>query len=330
MSKYPTPRFDPHLLIVHQGALGDFVVTFSILKAFRAVFDRIDGFCRSSFGRLATEIGVLDRHYPLESARFASLYTDHVDSDVRQIISSYSHILLFSFSRTLEQSIKNTIRSQIYRIAPWPGESNPVHVTEFISKQVLQCGILSSADCQKFRHDLFALDDIRKTIVPPGSTIILSPGAGSKKKRWGLQRFLVLAADLASHGFRPLVLLGPAEDDIEADLHQRSVAKPEVVKCGSFTELLSLLHSAKGYIGNDSGVSHLAAYMGLSVLVVFGPTDPGRWRPFGNNVCVVKPAVVSRGHYHIGDASRYEPAALERISPRQVFKSFQNTFLRAI
>ena len=330
MSEYSTQRFDPHLLIVHQGALGDFVVTFSILRAFRAVFDRIDGICRSSFGRLASEIGVLDRHYPLESAHFASLYTDHMNSDVRQIISSYSHILLFSFSRTLEQSIRKTIRSQIYRIAPWPDELIPVHVTEFLSDQVLQCGILSSADSQVFRHALSASDQVRRPIISPGSTIILNPGAGSIKKRWGLERYLALAADLTSHGFRPVVLLGPAEGDIEEELRQRSESIPQVVRSDSFSDLLLLLRTAKGYIGNDSGVSHLAAYMGLSVLVVFGPTDPNRWRPFGNNVCVVKPTVVSKGHYNVTEATGNEPAPLGQISPRQVFKSFQDTFCLAI
>ena len=326
MSKYPTPRFDTHLLIVHQGALGDFVVTFTILRAFRAVFGHIDGICRSSFGRLASEIGVLDRHYPLESAHFASLYTDHINSDVKQIISSYSHILLFSFSRTLEQSIRKTIRSQIYRIAPWPDELSPIHVTEFLSDQVLKCGILSSADSQGFRQALSASNRVRRPIISPGSKIILNPGAGSIKKRWGLERYLALAADLISHGFRPVVLLGPAEGDIEEELRQRSESIPQVVRSDSFSDLLLLLRTAEGYIGNDSGVSHLAAYMGLSVLVVFGPTDPTRWRPFGNNVCVVKPTVVSRGHYNVTQATGNEPAPLDQISPRQVLKSFQDTF----
>ena len=326
MSKYPTQRFDPHLLIVHQGALGDFVVTFSILKALRAVFDRIDGICRSSFGRLASEIGVLDRHYPLESAHFASLYTDHIRSDVRQIITSYSHILLFSFSRTLEQSIRKTIRSQIYRIAPWPDELISVHVTEFLSDQVLHCGILSSADSQVFRHALFAQDQVRRPMISPGSTIILNPGAGSIKKRWGLKRYLALAADLTSLGLKPVILLGPAEGDIEEEMRQRSEFIPQVVRSDSLTDLLLLLRTAEGYIGNDSGVSHLAAHMGLSVLVVFGPTDPNRWRPFGNNVCVVKPSDVSTRHYNVTEATGYEPAKLDQIPPGHVLKSFQETF----
>ena len=326
MHKPPTQRLDPHLLIVHQGALGDFVVTFSILKALRAIFDRIDGICRSSFGRLATEIGVLDRHYPLESAHFASLYTDHINSDIRQIISSYSHILLFSFSSTLEQSIRKNIRSQIYRIAPWPGEFIQVHVTEFLSDQLLQCGLLSAAGSQVFRHALFASEQYQRPTITPGSTIILSPGAGSIKKRWGLKRYLALAADLTSHGLKPVVLLGPAERDIEEKLCRRSASLPQVVRSDSFSDLLLLLRTADGYIGNDSGVSHLAAYMGLSVLVVFGPTDPKRWRPFGNNVCVVEPSDVSKAHCNKTEATENAPATLDQISPRQVFKSFQDTF----
>jgi len=39
---------------------------------------------------------------------------------------------------------------------------------------------------------------------------------------------------------------------------------------------------ATAFVGNDSGVSHLAAAVGASGIVIFGPTDPARWRPLGS------------------------------------------------
>ena len=38
---------------------------------------------------------------------------------------------------------------------------------------------------------------------------------------------------------------------------------------------------ASAFVGNDSGVSHLAAAVGAPGVVIFGPTDPARWRPIG-------------------------------------------------
>ena len=48
------------------------------------------------------------------------------------------------------------------------------------------------------------------------------------------------------------------------------------------SELAGIAREARCFIGNDSGVSHLAAAAGARGLVIFGPTDPERWRPLGD------------------------------------------------
>jgi ADP-heptose:LPS heptosyltransferase len=49
-------------------------------------------------------------------------------------------------------------------------------------------------------------------------------------------------------------------------------------------DLAALLARATAYLGNDSGVSHLAAAVGVPSVVLFGPTDRRRWRPLGTHV----------------------------------------------
>jgi ADP-heptose:LPS heptosyltransferase len=46
---------------------------------------------------------------------------------------------------------------------------------------------------------------------------------------------------------------------------------------------------SRAYVGNDSGVSHLAAALGVPTIAVFGPTDPTVWAPLGPKVAVVAP-----------------------------------------
>jgi len=56
-------------------------------------------------------------------------------------------------------------------------------------------------------------------------------------------------------------------------------------------DLLGLLESYRGagvFLGNDSGPGHLAGTLGLPTLVLFGPTDPARWRPLGPRVRVIR------------------------------------------
>ncbi len=52
------------------------------------------------------------------------------------------------------------------------------------------------------------------------------------------------------------------------------------------TQVVCLLSCSDGFIGNDSGITHLAAGMGVRTLVVFGPTNPAVYKPIGPAVTV--------------------------------------------
>ena len=320
------PKIEKSLLIVHQGALGDFIVTFPVLKALRVSFSRIDGLCRSSFGQLAVEMGVLDRYHPLESARVASLYTDRIDPDLRQRLSAYSHILLISFSSILEISMRKINADRVFRIEPWPEEMHGEQVTEFLANRAQKCGILSHGDGERFHNAFYVAAQGRKISISAGAMLILSPGAGSIKKRWPLEWFLAVSAEMLSEGLRSVMLLGPAEADIEVALRQRKEPQPAVVKCESFPDLLGIFDSADGYIGNDSGISHLAAFLGLPTVVIFGPSDPVRWRPFGANVRVVAPSETCCPCTNTTRTDCRELVCLRQITPDRVLAEWHHAF----
>jgi hypothetical protein len=103
--------------------------------------------------------------------------------------------------------------------------------------------------------------------------IAIQPFSGSPKKNWPLERFQELASLL------PLPVrwcAGPEED------------LPDCVRFDDLYELGCWLASARLYIGNDSGISHLAAAAGTPVVALFGPTDPAVWAPRGSNVKVIR------------------------------------------
>jgi len=59
------------------------------------------------------------------------------------------------------------------------------------------------------------------------------------------------------------------------------------VRIANLYELAGWLRSARVYIGNDSGITHLAAAAGAPVVAIFGPTDPAVWAPRGDRVQLV-------------------------------------------
>jgi hypothetical protein len=108
--------------------------------------------------------------------------------------------------------------------------------------------------------------------------LVLHPGSGGKKKRWDPEGFIHVAQWWAGRrNSKVLILLGPAE---EQELENwRLVGKAESAL--SLGQVAAVLSRADVYVGNDSGVSHLAGAVGARGVVLFGPTHPQQWRPLG-------------------------------------------------
>lgn len=316
----PRAAPDNPLLLIHQGALGDFIATFPILRALGGVFDPIDAVCRDSFGALAQSLGLIRRHEPIEAARFASLYGPPLDPAVRRLLRSYRSLLLFSFSEILEESVRGEVR-RVFRVPPWPSATEKVAVADFLAERLLRSGIFGSTGRDRF-ETAWAAGENAAAAEPP-ERILLAPGAGSPQKRWPLARFLSLAGNLAQLGLQPEILLGPAEADIESQLAESRDPIPPQIRPESLVSLADQLASCGGFIGNDSAAGHLAAFSGVPTLVIFGPTDPVRWAPAGRWVRVVQAEVDCGPGSDFGRPECANSArCLESIAPQQVLHSF--------
>jgi ADP-heptose:LPS heptosyltransferase len=115
--------------------------------------------------------------------------------------------------------------------------------------------------------------------------LVLHPGSGGKKKRWASEGFTRVGRWWASRrNTKVLILLGPAEEHETKDW--RLVGQVE--SSLSVWQAAALLSRADMYVGNDSGVSHLAGAVGARGVVLFGPTQPHQWRPLGGALSVLQ------------------------------------------
>jgi ADP-heptose:LPS heptosyltransferase len=117
--------------------------------------------------------------------------------------------------------------------------------------------------------------------------VAVHPGSGGRWKCWPAPRFAALAAGLQ---VPLLVVEGPADSDACRALVGALPASVPAVRAAGvpLLRLAALLAESRGLLGNDSGVSHLAAALGVPTVAVFGPTDPAVWAPLGSNVSVVR------------------------------------------
>lgn len=110
--------------------------------------------------------------------------------------------------------------------------------------------------------------------------VVIHPGSGSPKKNPPFSLFLKIEDLLRKRGFEVLFIGGEAEEWLR-DLAVEALFFREIL------ELTELLCKATLYIGNDSGVSHLASYLGLKTFIFFGPSDEVVFRPIGKEVQVL-------------------------------------------
>lgn len=310
----------PALLIVHLGALGDLVCIFPILTALRRHFRPVALLCQGHVGKLAAAENLVDDWFPIEAAWTASLFTGKAGPEARRMLAPYSHILAFSRSEALASSLQHIGSASVCRVPPRPPADRRMHVAEHALGHIQRCGLLPGPE---------------STVPEPGpstgpssqrsraTTVLIHPGAGSPRKRWPLSDFLQLAAQIKARRLNPEFVIGPAEQGVLPELERRGaiVHRPD-----DSLDLLGLLRSAAAYVGNDSGVSHLAAWAGLPCVVIFGPTDPVRWRPWGRSVAIVQPPLECTPCFETAPENCPAADCLARIDLEDVLEAFQRVF----
>lgn len=272
-------------LVYHAGALGDFITALPAIAAWRRRRAGAAAGCGPVrvvlLGRpahVALAAGTIDEAWDAGSARFASLLAGRPSPEVRALLADVGSALVFARADAgIVRGLEDAGVRDIVRGDPFPrGRVHIVdhHLSLFQSVELSPEGRLP-----------------RVTVPEPASDaerpIVLHPGSGSAAKNWPIDRFAALAARLAASG--PLAwVIGPAEEESGAAASLAGAIPGAVAWRGlPLTELARRLARARLFVGNDSGVAHLAAAARCPVVVLFGASDPAVWAPRGMSVTVV-------------------------------------------
>ena len=300
-------------LIIQPGAIGDSILTLP-LAAFLKDTLQLGGVDvlghteyigilpgRTCINRISS-IDSLDLHRLFKEQKTFNL-TDH--DPLLHAFSGYVWIITFmgdpgsDFEQNLIFTANCTHSTEVVTLSLKPPENFQGHLTDFYIQQfVSQSGLFIQArniqpgECfiEATYTDLNEGGELLKEIGldPFDKPVIIHPGSGASNKCWHLDNFLSVARELLAADTKVLFLLGPAECEKFDMATMKKVSN--VTQClsdMSFSQVIKLLSCAKGFIGNDSGITHLAAMLGIRTVAIFGPTNPDVYRPIGKDVSII-------------------------------------------
>lgn len=271
----------PRVLVIFPGALGDLIC---LIPALRALGPRhrgasIDLMAREELARFSVGRMGIRQGYSIERREVSHLFGEsaHLRDDARRFFGVFQRIYSFFASENRRFRDSMTLvtdgRASFHPFRP----DGAGHVAAAYLRalgepaEVLQCRL------DVLPQDLDAAARRLESVGLDGNFALLIPGSGSITKNWPAQRFAELAKHLKSR--TPVaIVIGPAETHLEQFFVARRLT---VLKDMELGQLAGIAAVASLFVGNDSGVSHLVAAVGLPGVALFGPSDPQRWRPLG-------------------------------------------------
>jgi ADP-heptose:LPS heptosyltransferase len=226
---------------------------------------------------LAASVHAIDRGF------FRALFERRADDrELRAFLAEFNHVVAWSQLPLLREKLGD--RSGAIEASPFPPEG--VHAAEHLVRTLAPLGIRGPASApsivvqEKSRHE--AQELLGSFGVTPGRFVAIHPSSGSPRTNWPLKGFERLARLVERDGWPLVWVEGEADGLVVKEL--AGLVPAPVARGLSLPVLSGLLSSASLYIGNDSGVSHLAAAVLAPTVTLFGPTDPRSWAPLAATV----------------------------------------------
>ena len=111
---------------------------------------------------------------------------------------------------------------------------------------------------------------------------VIHPAAAFATKQWSAEKFGRVADYLSECGLTVVVITTPAEAPVVSQLQGSSVSSLISFTDLSLPEVTALASRARIFVGNDSGIAHIAAAVGLPSVVIFGSSNIAHWRPWAS------------------------------------------------
>jgi ADP-heptose:LPS heptosyltransferase len=273
--------------VLFPGALGDFICFLPALGVLSASAP-VDLFARSEFAEL---VPPHVRVRSLECFEVRRLFAPGAAAEERlwSFFGAYQSVYSWMGSRQSEfvNQLKCVSRGR-ERVFPFRPDPGQLHQADYYLSCIGKAHERPRVPALSLRTA--DIDWSRKYWAQHslnGKTVLtLAPGSGAKEKNWPVVFYLDVAEWWARRTQGAVItLVGPVEEERGGFdlLRHRSILTKQL----TLSQVAALLARSDLYLGNDSGISHLAAALGVRTVTLFGPSDARQWAPCGDKVTIL-------------------------------------------
>jgi lipopolysaccharide heptosyltransferase III len=284
-----------NVLLIRFGGLGDLLVALPSIRLLRGKFPdaRLTLACRKQYGELLLDAGVVDEIISEDSPELLPLFDDRPKAEtvLPSRLESFDRIVVWTHGGSgllTKGGIAADVRSGRFHFLKADPRGSIQLSRQFFRKTaeiIGESGALSIDDWAGLPPDRAARTDASGSIIKGEEVrraVVVHPGSGSESKCWSLENFLEIIRRLGERGIAGWMVTGEAEERMEAALESSALPQGWAsMRQPLLAQLASLLSETGLYLGNDSGVTHLAAARGAEVVALFRQDLVAAWEPLG-------------------------------------------------
>ncbi len=308
------------ILIIKLRDIGDIVLSTPVISALHGRFHNpeITYLLKKEYSTFryilphVSDVITYDRNDPLDFIRVvAALRARKFDLCVN-LHASFRSALLALLSGAKFRLVHNHSGKDYFTSVPLNIDEKQKNIIVRDMETLLPLGIKADGDARNVRLsvDRSRLDGVDTSEWDAGAG--LGIGASRPNKVWSREKFVRLGNMLSSVGLRPVIFCSEKERK-DGEYISSRVAGSALCAGFDFLRLSLALSSLSVFIGNDSGLRHMAAALGRKTVTIFGAENPIEWHPY-------KP---EHGHIAISRLTEFNEKGTDVLSREFREKSFE-------
>jgi heptosyltransferase-3 len=277
------------ILVIRGGAIGDFILTLPVLAALRTYLPqaRIEVLGYRHVAQLALAGGLAHDVRSIEARPLAGFFAQNGDlsPELQEYFSSFAVIVsyLFDPDGVFRANVASCSKAQFIAGPHRPDEQGDFHATATFLKPLERLAIFDADPIPRL-----PAGPPKHARVP--GLLAVHPGSGAERKNWPEEKWSHLIQELiGSTACRLLLIGGEAEETrLERLAASLPASRVQLAQSLPLVELTERLRACEAFIGHDSGITHLAAAVGLPLLALWGETNETVWRPLGTRIRIMR------------------------------------------